>query len=151
LAMLAAAGEDVRPRAERVHALAGELGAYPMDARARLLSLVAGRERYQKMRAALLADLLSATHQTASAATVAAAYEEAERLLLVSNTKTTALALEALIREKPDLDVITKLARGVLDGRRHGRWGSTQENLVALQAIRRYFDTFEKATPRYTG
>jgi len=151
LTTLAAAGEDVRPRAERLHALAVELGAYPMDARARLLSLVAGRERYQKMRAVLLGDLLSATHQTASAATVTAAYEEGERLLLVSNTKTNALALDALIREKPDLDVITKLARGVLDGRRHGRWTSTQENLVALQAIRRYFDTFEKATPRYTG
>jgi len=39
----------------------------------------------------------------------------------------------------------------VLDGQRHGRWMSTQENLVALQAIRRYFDTFEKVTPNYTG
>ncbi len=151
LATLAAAGQDARPRAERLHALARALGVYPMDARARLLSLVAGRAPHQKMRATLLAELLAATHQTASSATVTVTHEEAERLLLVSATKTDALVLDALIREKPDLTVVTKLARGVLDGRRNGRWRSTQENLVALQAIRRYFDTFEKATPDYTG
>ena len=151
LATLAGAGEDVHARAERLHALAVKLGAYPVDAKARLLSLVAKQERHRAMRARLLADLLAAVHETASAATVTTSYVEAERLLLVSNNKTTALALDALIREKPEHDVIPKLARGVLDGRRHGRWSSTQENLVALQAIRRYFDAFEKVTPNYTG
>jgi uncharacterized protein YfaS (alpha-2-macroglobulin family) len=76
---------------------------------------------------------------------------EAERLLLVSSTKTTALALDAIMREAPGHAVVTKLARGVLDGRLHGRWRSTQENLVALQAMRRYFDTYEKVTPDFTG
>jgi uncharacterized protein YfaS (alpha-2-macroglobulin family) len=47
--------------------------------------------------------------------------------------------------------VITKLARGLLDGQRYGRWASTQENLVALRAIRRYFDVFEKTAPSYAG
>ena len=37
------------------------------------------------------------------------------------------------MREAPDARrSITKLARGVLDARRRGRWASTQENLVAL-------------------
>ena len=152
LATLAAVGEDVRPRAERLHALAGSLSAYPVDAKARLLSLVAKQDRHQAMRAKLLGDLLSAVHETASSATVATSYVEMERMmLLVSNSKTSALVLEALIRERPDHPVITKLARGVLDGRRHGRWMSTQENLVALQSIRRYFDAYEKVTPNYTG
>ncbi len=151
LATLAGAGEDVHARAERLHALAVKLGAYPVDAKARLLSLVAKQERHRAMRARLLADLLAAVRETASAATVTTSCLECERLLLVSNNKTSALALDALIREKPEQDVIPKLARGVLDGRRHGRWSSTQENLVALQAIRRYFDAFEKVTPNYTG
>jgi alpha-2-macroglobulin len=151
LATLAAVGEDVGPRVERLHTLATTLSAYPVDAKARLLSLVAKQDRHQAMRAKLLGELLSAVHETASSATVAASYLETERLLLVSNNKTSALVLDALIRERPDDPVITKLARGVLDRRRHGRWMSTQENLVALQAIRRYFDAFEKATPNYTG
>jgi hypothetical protein len=151
LATLAGAGEDVHARAERLHALAVKLGAYPVDARARLLSLVAKQERHRAMRARLLADLLAAVRETASAATVTTSYVESERLLLVSSNKTSALALDALIPRKAEHDVIPKLARGVLDGRRHGRWSSTQENLVALQAIRRYFDAFEKVTPNYTG
>jgi uncharacterized protein YfaS (alpha-2-macroglobulin family) len=151
LTALAAAGAEVRPRAQRLHALAVKLAAYPIDAKARLLSLVARQDRHRAMRASLWDDILSAVHETASAATVTARYLESERLLLVSNNRTSALALDALIRERPDHTIITKLARGLLDGQRQGRWASTQENLVALQAIRRYFDAFEKATPSYTG
>jgi len=145
---------DARGRAERLHALATTLGSYPIDAKARVLALLADAragERARPIRGKLLADLLSATHETAAAATVTAQYEETERLLLVSSTKTTALALDAIMREAPSHAVIPKLARGVLDGRRYGRWRSTQENLVALQAMRRYFDTYEKVTPSYTG
>ena len=65
----------------------------------------------------------SATHETASSATVAASYVEAERLLLVSNTQTDrARARRADPRGSPEHALITKLARGVLDGRAHGRW-----------------------------
>jgi hypothetical protein len=55
------------------------------------------------------------------------------------------------LRESPDHPLIEKLARGLLDGRRGGRWRSTQENLVVLQALRRYFDIYEKETPNFTG
>jgi uncharacterized protein YfaS (alpha-2-macroglobulin family) len=151
LTALGAAGEDVRPRAEHLHALATKLGSYPLDAKARLLSMVARHDRDRVMRASLSSDLLSAVQETAGAATVTTRYVESERLLLVSNHRTAALALDALIRERPQHAVITKLARGLLDGQRQGRWASTQENLVALQAIRRYFDAFEKTTPRYAG
>jgi uncharacterized protein YfaS (alpha-2-macroglobulin family) len=151
LSVLGVVGQDVKLRAEKLHALATQLGTYPVDAKARVLAILAKLERAKPIRAKLLAELLSVTHETASSATVAAAHVEAERLLLVSTTKTNALVLEALIKEAPDHALITKLARGVLDGRKHGRWMSTQENLVALQAMRRYFDTYEKATPNYTG
>lgn len=148
---LAAARVDVRARAERLHATATALGAYPIDAKARLLALVAKLPRAGAMRAKLLADLVSATHETAAAATVATRYEEAERAVLVSSTKTTALALDAIMREAPDHALVPKLARGVLDARSRGRWASTQENLVVLQTMRRYFDTYERDTPSYTG
>ena len=151
LTALASVGISVQPRAEHLHSLATTLGTYPVDAKARLLSLVAKQERYKAMRTNLLGALLSVTHETASSATVTTAYAEAERLLLVSNNKTSALVLDALLLEKPKESIIIKLARGVLDSRRHGRWQSTQENLVALQALRRYFDTFERSTPNYTG
>jgi uncharacterized protein YfaS (alpha-2-macroglobulin family) len=150
-AALATAGDDVRGRAERLHATALELGAYPIDAKARLLSLVAKLPRAQEMRTKLLADIVSATHETAAAATVTTKYAEAERATLVSSNKTTALALDAMIREAPEHALVQKLARGVLDARSRGRWSSTQENLVVLSTMRRFFDTYEKDTPSYTG
>lgn len=103
------------------------------------------------MRAALVTQLLALAHETASAATITVAYAPAERWLLVSEPKTTALVLDALMRESPKLPLITKLARGVLDARSHGRWHTTQENAVALVALKRYLDTYEAAVPAFTG
>jgi hypothetical protein len=103
------------------------------------------------MRRSLVRDILSATHETASGASVTVTYEPGERMLLVSQTKTTALTLDALIRESPEQSLIAKLARGVLDSRHRGRWVSTQENLVVLAAMRRYFDAYENTTPSYVG
>ena len=148
LSSIAAARVDVRDRAERLHAVATALGAYPVDAKARLLALVAKRPADRAMRQALVTDLLSATHETAAVTTQ---YAEAERLLLVSSTKTTALALDALIREVPEHALVPKLARGVLDARQRGRWSTTQENLAVIAAMHRYFTTYEKETPSYTG
>jgi uncharacterized protein YfaS (alpha-2-macroglobulin family) len=112
LAALSAAGVDVRPRAEHLHARANQLAAYPVDAKARLLGVVARSAPDAAMRSKLVGELVSAIHETAASATVTASYEPAERLLLVSQTKTTALALDAL---------------------------------------RRYFDAYEKTPPNYTG
>ncbi len=151
LSALAAAKVDVRARAERLHATATTLDAYPVDAKARLLALVAEVPRAKPMRDRLLVELLAATHETAAAATVTTSFGEAERALLVSSNKTTALVLEAIMREAPDHALVPKLARGVLDARDRGRWASTQENLVVLQTLRRYFDTYERDTPSYTG
>jgi hypothetical protein len=151
LTSLAAIAVDVRARAERLHVAATALAAYPIDAKARLLALVAKQDRSKTMRSTLLAALLSASRETAASATIATSYVESERLLLVSNHKTTALVLDALIREVPSHALIPKLARGLLDARRRGRWMSTQENLAVLQVMRRYFDTYEKATPSFTG
>ena len=148
---LAAAKADVKSRVDRLHALATTLGTYPMDAKARLLSLVAKQDRAKAMRAKLVADILSATHETASAATVTASFTEAERLLLVSSVKTNALALDALMREAPANTLIPKIARGILEGRASGRWRTTQDNLVVLTTMRRYFDLYEKVEPNFTS
>ncbi|MBL9018547.1 MAG: hypothetical protein JNL83_30455, partial [Myxococcales bacterium] len=148
LAALAASGTDVKAKARSLHATAVKLEAYPVDAKARVLALL-GTEK--PIKDALLPQLLSTVHETASSATVAATYGESERLLLVSETKTTALVLDALIRVDPKHTLITKLARGLLDTRKGGRWRSTQENVWVLQAMRRYFDTYEAETPSFTG
>ncbi|CAN5370780.1 hypothetical protein BH11MYX1_BH11MYX1_19780 [soil metagenome] len=151
LTALVATGLDEKPAAQRLHTLASALEVYPVDAKARLLAIVARAPAAKVMRTRLVSDLISVTHETAAGATVTSSYTEAERLLLVSSNRTTALALDALIREVPEQPLIMKLARSLLAARAYGRWRSTQENLAVLQAMRRYFDTYEKDVPNYTG
>lgn len=150
LTTLAATGVDERAAAARLHATAKQLGVYPVDAKAQLLAIVA-KSSNTAMRAELVAGLLSATHETPAGATVTTTYTESEKLLLVSDHRSTALAMDALIRESPAQPLITKLARGLLAARAYGRWRSTQENLAVMRAMRRYFDTYEQTTPNYTG
>src|SRR5262249_10231041 len=120
LATPAATGVDASARAARLHAAAMKLTVYPVGAKARVLAILAGKDPYAAVRSALVKDLTSRVHETAAAATVTAHYAEGERLLLVSANRTTALALDAFIRETPASPLIVKLARGLLDGRRGG-------------------------------
>ncbi|HET9988391.1 MAG TPA: alpha-2-macroglobulin family protein, partial [Kofleriaceae bacterium] len=126
LTALAALGRDERAAAQALHATAERIAVYPVDAKARLLALVAKQPSAQAMRAQLVADLLSAAHETAAGAVVATHFTEGERLLLASDNRSTALALDALIREDAKQPLIAKLARGLLAARAHGRWRSTQ-------------------------
>ena len=151
LTALAATGLDERPAAVRLDAVARRIEIYPVDAKARLLALLARGDGNRVTRAKLLAELLSAAHETAAGASVATSYTEGDRLLLASDQRTNALVLDAMIREDANQPLIEKLARGLLNARSHGHWRSTQENLAVLEAMRRYFDTYEKAVPNYTG
>jgi uncharacterized protein YfaS (alpha-2-macroglobulin family) len=148
----ALAAEKAKPAsALRLHHAATKLGVYPIDAKAQVLALVAKHPAAAAARRELVTQLLAAAREDAATATITAQYTSDERLLLVSKAKTTALVLGALIREVPDHTLIPKLARGLLDGRKRGRWGSTQENLAVLQSMRRYFDSYEKTAPDFTG
>ena len=91
-----------RPRAARLHASPRPRSARIRSTRRRACSRSSRSTKpHQAMRASSSASILSAIHETAAGATSTASYNEAERLLLVSNTKTTALVLDALIREAP--------------------------------------------------
>ena len=89
--------------------------------------------------------------ETAGAATVASGYSDGDYLLLHSSRRADAVLLEALVVDQPDSDLITKLARGLLGHRTAGRWSNTQENVWALLAMDRYFNTFESQTPDFVA
>jgi len=151
LTALAAVGADVSTAAQSLHATAKRLGVYPLDAKAELLAIVAKLPRAAAMRAELASQLVGAARQTSAGASVSEAYATSLAALLPSTARTTALVMNALIREAPSQPLIAKLAHGLLGEQRGGRWRTTQENLAVLQAMRRYFDTYEHATPDFTG
>jgi hypothetical protein len=59
--------------------------------------------------------------------------------------------LDAYLRVWPDSDLPPKLARGLLDHRVKGRWGSTQENAFVLLALKRYFEIMEGTPPSFVA
>ncbi|MBK9619580.1 MAG: hypothetical protein IPO31_10425 [Candidatus Obscuribacter sp.] len=72
-----------------------------------------------------------------------------------SQTRADALVLSALIDDQSsgqssgqsDSGLVPKLAKGLLNSRKNGIWGGTQENNVALYALSKYFDNYEKDVP----
>lgn len=64
---------------------------------------------------------------------------------LRTGTRATALTLLLTTRSQPDDPLATQLAYGLLGLSRQGRWGSTQDNLLALLALVEFRERIEHA------
>jgi alpha-2-macroglobulin len=67
--------------------------------------------------------------------------------LFHSPGRSDAAALFSLLVVRPEHPVVGKLARGLLEARRGGRWRNTQENAFSLLALLAYARRFEAARP----
>lgn len=104
-----------------------------------------------KARTAALAWFDRSVTQTAGAAHFAFSYGDNDWFVLASDRRADAIVLDAIMAVQPTNDLIPKLVRGLLDGRRNGIWGNTQENVWSLLACDRYFRTFENVTPDFVA
>ncbi len=66
-----------------------------------------------------------------------------------SNVRSTAIALNTLIASGADEAPIRSLVRWLMAARRGGRWGNTQENATAMEALVAYYRRYEAATPDF--
>jgi hypothetical protein len=66
-----------------------------------------------------------------------------------SNVRSTAIVLGSLARRAPDDPVVASLVRWLLAVRKQGRWGNTQENGVALEALVDYYKKAEAEVPDF--
>jgi uncharacterized protein YfaS (alpha-2-macroglobulin family) len=88
---------------------------------------------------------------TAGAAHFADSYSDSDYTILHSDRRANGVLLDALIGDQPQSDLIPKLVRGLLGGRKRGRWMNTQENVFILLALDRYFNAYEKTTPDFVA
>lgn len=97
---------------------------------------------------AQLTDQLSNLSKISS---VSAHFEEPDETgfdwIFHSNTRTTALVLQALIEAQPKNPLIPRVVRWLLEQRQYGRWRTTQENLFTIDALATYYRTFESGEP----
>ncbi|PYQ54440.1 MAG: hypothetical protein DMF78_05910, partial [Acidobacteria bacterium] len=66
-----------------------------------------------------------------------------------SNVRSTAIVLRTLARRAPDDPLVPGLVRWLLAARKSGRWGNTQENGVAMEALVDYYQGAEAEVPDF--
>jgi alpha-2-macroglobulin len=88
---------------------------------------------------------------TAGAVSFTSGYTDSDYLTLGSDTRTDAIVLDALIANTPTSDLVEKTVAGLMARRTKGRWSNAQENSFVLLALKRYYDTYESATPNFVA
>ena len=89
--------------------------------------------------------------ETAGAAVFATDYAEDAFVIAQSERRTDGIALDALITETPDSDLIPKVVNGLIGNQIKGRWRNAYENSFILLALHRYFATYEDVTPDFVA
>jgi alpha-2-macroglobulin len=140
LDILAAEGKGIGARAD---ALFERRDRLPVFGRALLLHALAthsGRSKKEQVEA-LTNELEGIVRLDGPAAHVVAQSYGLDPSVLYSSTRTTAMVLRALVALNPEHPMVTRLARGLLAERKHGRFRSTQEAAWALIALGAYHET----------
>lgn len=144
----ALAGQNVAEQVTRIWREAKPL-EHGVDATGWMLGALARSKGAEQLTKELIAALANRVSETASTAQFTDQYSDGAQLLLHSEQRSDAIALEGLMLALPDHDLAMKVAKGLLAHRRKGRWLNTQENAFAALALRAYFDHYERETPNF--
>jgi uncharacterized protein YfaS (alpha-2-macroglobulin family) len=68
-----------------------------------------------------------------------------------SNVRSTAIVLDGLVRSGADETFVSGMVRWLMKVREKGRWGNTQENATAMEALVDYYRKFEREVPDFTA
>jgi uncharacterized protein YfaS (alpha-2-macroglobulin family) len=106
------------------------------------------RERVEE----LLRDILNNVKQTPSSAHLTENLGDDFFVLMYSDTRSTAMALSALLDIDPDHVLVQKMVKWLLESRqKNGTWGTTQENAYALLALSDFWKEKESEEPDFVG
>ena len=141
-------GDHDGPRARRLFAEAGVDGM-SLEAQGWLMHVLAADGADDAVDK-LERHWMNRVSETAAAAHFVTSYDDdAAHVLLHSDRRVDGVLLEALVKIRPENELIPKLVRGLLAHRKRGRWGNTQENAFVLVAMDAYFHEFEGTTPDF--
>jgi uncharacterized protein YfaS (alpha-2-macroglobulin family) len=68
-----------------------------------------------------------------------------------SNARTTAIVLNSLVKGRVSSAPIRQMVRWLMLARKNGRWGNTQENAYAMEALVNYYRVYEPQSPNFTA
>ena len=144
-------GDTDVARAKRLMTEAGGVEKLPIEAVGWIWPTISEDKGAQGENEAIRRHVANRVTETAGAAHFVSGYKDSDWVLLNSDRRADGILLESLIGDQPQSTVIPKLVKGLLDHRKAGRWGSTQENAFVLLSLDRYFHTYEKVTPDFVA
>jgi uncharacterized protein YfaS (alpha-2-macroglobulin family) len=68
-----------------------------------------------------------------------------------SNVRSTAIAMDMMVRGGTDEELVKRMVRWLMQVRKGGRWGNTQENAWAMEALVDYYRKYESEVPDFTA
>jgi uncharacterized protein YfaS (alpha-2-macroglobulin family) len=68
-----------------------------------------------------------------------------------SNARSTAITLDTLVRTANEEQLVKQMVRWMMQVRKNGRWGNTQENVWAMESLVDYYRKYEKETPDFNA
>jgi uncharacterized protein YfaS (alpha-2-macroglobulin family) len=135
--------------ARKLIADAGGVEKLSLETLGWLLPVLSGDAASAAQIEAIRRHLNNRVSETAGAAHFVDSYSDGAYTILHSDRRADGVLLDALIGDQPQNELIPKLVRGLLGGRKRGHWLNTQENVFILLALDRYFNAYEKATPDF--
>ncbi len=66
-----------------------------------------------------------------------------------SNVRSTAIVLNTLVKADVSDAPVRQMVRWMMAARKDGRWGNTQENALAMEALVAYYRKYESASPDF--
>ena len=125
------------------------------DARLRPLPTSTTPWRPPGRRAKRPKDLTAASTTPSSPKAAASHVEELDDPYLMwfwnSNARSTAIVLGSLVRDSDDAALVPGMVRWLMQVRKKGRWGNTQENALAMESLVDYYRKYEKEVPDFTA
>ncbi len=144
-------GDDVKREARELYHEAGSPDGLSMDALGFILPTISKDPQATSELTAIRRYLDNRIAETAGKAHFVTGVSDEAHVTLDSSRKTDGILLEAMIDDRPDSDVIPKVASGLLAHRKRGHWLNTQENVFVLLGLDRYFNQYEKVTPDFVA
>ncbi|HEY0142975.1 MAG TPA: alpha-2-macroglobulin family protein [Thermoanaerobaculia bacterium] len=146
--VLAEGGRNVDSHLNRVYEFRDRM---PVFAIAHLLDAVVAKGETSARRTELLRRIRNSIKPEGGTAFVGELSDPHLLWLWSSNERSTAIALGSLVRNGQDEELVKRMVRWLMQVRKDGRWGNTQENAWAMSALVDYYRKYESEVPDYAA
>jgi hypothetical protein len=146
--VLAEGGRNADSHLNRVY---GYLDRMPVFALAYMLDALQARGEHGAREMELLRRIKNAVLPEAGMAHVEELSDPYLLWFWNSNVRSTAVVLGSLVRVAGNDSLVPAMARWLVRARTKGRWGNTQENGVAMEALVDYYKRYEADVPDFTA